>query len=178
MILIKERIGKLLNDLQSLIYREEISVSEYRVLKSRERFDKVSDLDTHSWETLAKEEFWGGHREYFWFETQVTIPEEWENQCVVYELRTGREGSWDATNPQFTIYVNGIRRQGLDVNHREVLLTRQAKAGETFHIILSAFTGDQNFKLVMDSKIWQREDGKRKAACLWKRTVIYPLESH
>ena len=153
MILIKERIGKLLSDLQSLIYKEDIPVSEYRMLKSAERFEHVSDLDTQSWEVLSKEELWGGHREYYWFETEVTIPEEWEDQCVVYELRTGREGFWDATNPQFTIYVNGIRRQGLDVNHREVLLTRQAKAGETFRIILSAFTGDQNFKLVMDSKI-------------------------
>lgn len=153
MILIKERIGKLVEDLKNLIYVKEVPVTSYRMLKSRERFLNVQDLHTDDWEELTNAELWGGHREYFWFETVITIPEEFKDQCVVYELKTGREGLWDATNPQFTIYVNGVRRQGLDVNHREVLLTEKAEPGEMFRIVLSAFTGDQNFKLVMDSKL-------------------------
>lgn len=76
-----------------------------------------------------------------------------DGKCVVYELKTGKEGEWDATNPQFTIYVNGVRRQGLDVNHREVLLAEHAKAGDVYRIVLSAFTGDHNFRLLMDSCI-------------------------
>ncbi len=153
MILIKERIGKLVEDLKELIYVKEVPVTSYRMLKSGERFLNVQDLNTDDWEELTSAELWGGHREYFWFETVITIPEDFKDQWVVYECKTGREGLWDATNPQFTIYVNGVRRQGLDVNHREVLLTEKAEPGETFRIVLSAFTGDQNFKLVMDSRI-------------------------
>jgi len=153
MILIKERIGKLVEDLKELIYAKEVPVTSYRMLKSGERFLNVQDLRTDDWEELTSAELWGGHREYFWFETVITIPKDFKDQWVVYELKTGREGLWDATNPQFTIYVNGFRRQGLDVNHREVLLTEKAEPGETFRIVLSAFTGDQNFKLVMDSRI-------------------------
>ena len=84
-------------------------------------------------------------------ETTVTIPEEFAGKCVVFQLTTGREGEWDATNPQFTIYVNGKLVQGLDVNHREVILAEKAAAGETYRIILSAFTGDQNFSLRLDA---------------------------
>jgi alpha-mannosidase len=153
MILIKERIGKLVEDLNRLIYAKEMPITSYRMLKSGEHFLNVQDLHTDDWEELTSAELWGGHREYFWFETVITIPDEFKDQCVVYELKTGREGLWDATNPQFTIYVNGVRRQGLDVNHREVLLTEKAAAGETFRIVLSAFTGDQNLGLVMDSRI-------------------------
>ncbi len=153
MILIKERIGKLVEDLNRLIYAKEMPITSYRMLKSGEHFLNVKDLHTDDWEELTSAELWGGHREYFWFETVITIPDEFKDQCVVYELKTGREGLWDATNPQFTIYVNGVRRQGLDVNHREVLLTEKAAAGETFRIVLSAFTGDQNLGLVMDSRI-------------------------
>ncbi|MFT4006437.1 MAG: alpha-mannosidase, partial [Lacrimispora sp.] len=153
MILMKERIGKLLEDLQSLIYKKEEPITAYRVLRSEERFQDIQNLDTTNWGSLTNAELWGGHREYFWFETVVTIPEDFQGQAVVYECKTGREGQWDATNPQFTIYVNGVRKQGLDVNHREVLLTEQAAAGESFRIVLSAFTGDQNFKLVLDSRI-------------------------
>src|SRR5699024_12872909 len=57
------------------------------------------------------------------------IPEQFDQKCVVYELITGREGEWDATNPQFTIYVNGKLVQGLDVNHREIVLAEKAEAG-------------------------------------------------
>ena len=153
MVLIKERIGKLLNDIKDMIYISSVPVEKYRMLQSKEKFQDIANLNTDGWTEITNEQLWGGHREYFWFETIVTIPEELDGKCVVYELRTGREGEWDATNPQFTIYVNGIRRQGMDVNHREVLLTEKAQAGESFRIILSAFTGDQNFKLVMDSSL-------------------------
>lgn len=153
MVLIKERIGKLLEVVKEWIYSEEISIPEYKVLKSKERFEGVADLNTADWDVLTNEELWGGHGEYFWFATTVTIPETMDGKCVVYELTTGREGQWDAINPQFTIYVNGKRRQGLDVNHRELILSENAQAGEEYHIVLSAFTGDKNFKLIMDSAI-------------------------
>ncbi|MEY8352808.1 alpha-mannosidase [Lachnospiraceae bacterium 54-53] len=159
MILIKERIARLLADLQSLIYGKEEPVARYKILRSGERFEDVENLDTQGWAWITNEELWGGHREYFWFEAEVTIPEAFDGGCVVYECRTGREGLWDATNPQFTVYVNGVRKQGLDVNHREVILTPKARAGEKFKLVLSAFTGDQNFKLVLDSgiKVLDRE---------------------
>ena len=32
-------------------------------------------------------------------------------------VKTGKEGQWDATNPQFIVYVNGENTQALDVNH-------------------------------------------------------------
>ena len=147
MILIKERIGKLVEDLKNLIYVGEVPITGYRILRSGERFSDIHDLPSDGWEELTNRELWGGHREYFWFKTVVTIPAEFQDKCVVYELKTGREGQWDATNPQFTAYVNGVRRQGLDVNHREVMLTEKAVAGESYQIVLSAFTGDENFKL-------------------------------
>lgn len=153
MILIQERIGKLLEDIQELIYTDVVPITEYRMLRSKERFEEVDQIDTSDWEKITDSQLWGGHREYFWFETVIDIPQKLDGKCVVYELKTGREGEWDATNPQFTIYVNGIRRQGMDVNHRDIVLTEQAQAGEQFRIMLSAFTGDHNFKLVMDSCI-------------------------
>ena len=150
---IKERIGKLLSYLEELVYPMSVSAGAYRMKKTEERFQDIEGLDTESWEWLKENQSWGGHREYYWFETTVVIPEEFDGRCVVYELRTGREGNWDATNPQFTIYVNGKLRQGLDVNHREVVLSEAAGAGERYRIVLSAFTGDQNFGLKLDSRL-------------------------
>lgn len=153
MIFIKERIGKLLSYLEELVYPMSVFAGAYRMKKTEEKFQDIEGLDTAAWEWLEENQSWGGHREYYWFETTVVIPEEFDGRCVVYELRTGREGNWDATNPQFTIYVNGKLRQGLDVNHREVVLSEAAEAGECYRIVLSAFTGDQNFSLKLDSRL-------------------------
>lgn len=153
MIFLKERTGKLINDIKELIYTDITPISTYRYIKSGEKFEDVRSISTDSWDILEGQQIWGGHREYFWFETIVTIPEAFDGKCAVYELKTGREGEWDAANPQFSIYVNNVRKQGLDVNHRDVILTEHAWAGEQFRIVLSAFTGDNNFRLMLDSCI-------------------------
>ena len=153
MYFLKERSNKLLENLQQLIYREHKHIDQYKMIQTRERFENVSDLDVSQWLDFDCHEVWGGDREYFWFATTVVIPEEFDGQCVVFELKTGKEGEWDATNPQFLSYVNGHICQGLDVNHREIVLTENAKVGEEYRIVLSAFTGDSNFNLKMDSYI-------------------------
>ena len=154
MIFLRERIGKLLRDLEGLIYTDETPVSGFRYVQSTEKFPDVSKVNTDDWAYCDRYPMsWGGHRAYYWFETFVTIPEEKDGQCIVYEQMTGKEDGWDATNPQFTIYVNDVLKQGLDINHREVLLTEHAKAGERYRIMLSAFTGDHNMNLVLDARI-------------------------
>lgn len=153
MIFLLERAQKIAQELQELIYPEQIPVPEYRVTKSRERYRDIQNLDTSTWSPCRQQELWGGDREYFWFELLTEVPGDWAGKAVVLEISTGREGEWDAVNPQFSAYVDGVLRQGLDVNHREVVLTECAKAGETFRVIMSAFTGDANLHLKMDAKL-------------------------
>lgn len=153
MVFLQERIGKLIDELGNLIYTQHREIETYRMLHTNERFEDVAHLDTSSWKEFHSSEIWGGHRDYYWFETTVTIPEELDGQCVVYSMTTGREAEWDATNPQFTVYVNGELIQGLDVNHRDVILTEKAKSGARYRIVLSAFTGDRNFSLLLKTTI-------------------------
>ncbi|MCI8682277.1 MAG: alpha-mannosidase [Lachnospiraceae bacterium] len=159
MLLLKEREGKLIQELKELIYSRKYPITQYRMLKTEKRFEPAESINTDSWELMTNRQLWGGHNETYYFETVITVPKECQGKTLTYELRTGREGEWDALNPQFLAYVNGHIVQGLDVNHREILLTEQAKAGEQYRILLSAYTGDQNFSLFLDSeyKILERE---------------------
>ena len=152
MIFIKERIGRLIKDVEALVYPDEIKIDSYKIKKTRERFRDISRIDTSDWEELHREEIWGGNQEYFWFETFITVPDGWDGRCVVYEVMTGREGQWDAVNPQFSVFVDGRLKQGFDVNHRETVLSEHARGGARYHIVLSAFTGDRNFYLKLDSR--------------------------
>ena len=153
MIMLQQRIGKFISYLEQQIYPVSLPLKNIRFIKTEQRFENVAELDTSDWENFDGREFWGGHREYYWFDMTAEIPQEFDGQCVCFELLTGKEGQWDATNPQFTCYVNGVTRQGLDVNHREVLLSEHAKAGERYRIVLSAFTGDQNFNLKLQASM-------------------------
>jgi alpha-mannosidase len=76
---------------------------------------------------------WGtGNDSHAWF--RLTVNSDDKNRYIIVE--TDRSG-WDAANPQFIVYVNGKMRQGVDVNHREVLL---GDIGEA-EVYIYAYTG-------------------------------------
>ena len=153
MLQISHRIGKLIEYINQQIYTDTKIINNYKMIKTTERFDDINNLDTSNWDNYKRGQIWGGHCEYFWFETQITLDKKYEGKCVVFEIKTGREGLNDLINPQFTIYVNGVLVQGLDINHREIILSEEAKEGDRFTIVLSAFSGTQNHKLFLDSEI-------------------------
>lgn len=151
---VKERIGQILRTLSDYRYEKKLPIEQYKMMRTDQRMDDVSNLDPSSWDSWKPEQLWGGHREYFLFETTVTIPADFAGQTVGYAIKTGCEGNWDATNPQFSVFVNGKQLQGFDVNHTKAILTDCATAGETFQIVLSAFSGDNNLHLLLDSHLY------------------------
>ncbi len=52
-------------------------------------------------------------------------------------VKTGREGQWDATNPQFTVFTRGSAQQALDVNHTWYPL----EPGREYDLYLYLYTG-------------------------------------
>jgi alpha-mannosidase len=153
MIFLQERVGKLIQDLARLARPCEHAIGGYAMRRMDKRLVDPAALPADGWTPHKDGSLWGGHRERFLFRAKATVPPEFAGQCVTYSLITGREGNWDATNPQFSLYVDGRFVQGLDVNHTEAILTESAKGGESFDILLSAFTGDQNYSLVLDSRL-------------------------
>jgi len=147
----KDRIGEILQQLALLRYPHQIPLTDWR-MQHRPGESRPTPQDrSGAWETIPAAGIWGGHCEYYAFTRTVTIPEDFAGQPVDFTLRTGKEGEWDATNPQFSLYVDGVLRQGFDTNHRQLRLTDCARAGETFEIFLSAYTGVQNFHLLFDA---------------------------
>lgn len=136
-----ERIERILKELESYIYSQEVPVDMYRFKECGYNSYHLLEEDGENWDIFKRGDRYGGTDKHFWFKTQIAIPETFEGKTVVYKVSTGREGEWDALNPQFFIYVNKKLIQGLDVNHREIILTENAKAGEKYDIDLYAFAG-------------------------------------
>jgi len=56
-----------------------------------------------------------------WFCFTADVPETGEDEAVWLRFTTGREGQWDAQNPQGTVFIDGDTAvQALDTNHTEV----------------------------------------------------------
>lgn len=107
--------------------------------------------DTRDWVPFGTYETWGGREVHTCFQALFTVPEEWEGRKLVMLLQTGATDIWNTDNPQFLVYVNGSMLCGHDMNHHEVILTEQAKAGEVFDYRLYAYSnsvGQDNFLLL------------------------------
>lgn len=150
---LEDRNLKLIHCVKELIYADKRELSSIRMTGTGRRIRNPEELNEQDWAVSDGEPVWGGNNEYYWFRFEAVIPESYRGKTAVLEITTGREGQWDATNPQFLVYVNGKVRQGLDVNHTEILLTESANAGEVFRIDLSAFTGTQNFRLHLKAEL-------------------------
>lgn len=139
-----ERIKRILSELNELVYRNKVYIKSYKVKECSYNEYALLKEETsveNGWSNFNIDDRWGGKDKHFWFKSTIEIPENYNGHSVVYMIRTGREGQWDAKNPQFLAYINGKATQGLDVNHTEILLSEDAKPGDIYEIALYAYGG-------------------------------------
>ena len=148
-----ERIKRILSELKEHTITNKIAIDSYRMKACNYGEFIYLKEKAEDWQVLSSGERWGGKDKHFWFKTTLEIPSEFHGRTVVYEVTTGREGQWDATNPQFLVYVNGVVAQGFDVNHRQLILTENAKTGEKFDIALYAYSGMEKGLVELNSWI-------------------------
>lgn len=154
-----ERMERLAADLDLLRISGQIPVTDY--LRKEGKQEDGAICDTEGWTPCCISEPWSELCEYRWYRTRVQIPEEMGGKRVEFRFITGREGQWDATNPQMLFYVNGRPVQGIDVNHRQVLLEEKAKAGTCIDIAFLVFTGSVPGDLIIRTDLitvdWETE---------------------
>jgi alpha-mannosidase len=142
-----ERIERIVKDLEKAIYPDFQPILGYKVCEGKFSGAEQKEFNDENWTDYISGSLWGGYDKHQWFRTTVKIPERFEGKNVVFRITTGREGLWDATNPQFLFYVDGKLIQGLDVNHREVLLSEFAETDKEYSIAFLGYSG------LIDSKI-------------------------
>lgn len=79
-------------------------------------------VDSSAWCCLEPDRQFDGVDEHYWLKINVPAVKAQKNKALYFSLKTGREGKWDASNPQGLIYIDGKAMQALDTNHTELLL--------------------------------------------------------
>lgn len=98
--------------------------------------------DAAEWQEFDSQTMhWYGKDRHYWFRTIFTVPQELDGKPLWMHVRTQIDEWDDAKNPQFLLFVNKAVTQGMDMNHRDVLLTGAAVAGETLTLELQSYTG-------------------------------------
>ena len=135
-----ERVKKIVEELKTNVYSDRITIPVYQVKKGNYHSREEASAALGAWEEFHAGELWGGRNLHYWFRTKVNVPVRFEGKTIALNFSTWEEG-WDATNPQFLLYVDGELIQGLDLNHREVIIAERAKGGQEYQLDLHAYSG-------------------------------------
>lgn len=136
-----ERVNKICGEIAKQVYRDGIAIENYKYVDGNyHNIDLIKEVEEKQWRDFSTGDLWGGRDCHGWFKCSVEVPERFAGQTIALNFSTFEEG-WDATNPQFVLYVNGEHIQGIDINHREVILTHNAVAGEIYEVDLHAYAG-------------------------------------
>ncbi len=99
------------------------------------------------WAEVTPQTVWGAPQSYFWFAGQATVPSALEGKRVYLGIEAQFGRVMGRSDPQCLVRIDGRIAQGADYNHREVLLTENAQAGERFDILVEAGTIEDRSQL-------------------------------
>jgi len=105
-----------------------------------EERNAIVGQDPATWQAVDSDLVWGEPESYFWFATSFDLPEAAAGQRVWLKVDAQFGNTRGRSDPQCLVRVNGAIAQGVDGNHRELLLTEAGIAGAHYEIVLEAGT--------------------------------------
>ncbi len=157
-----ERVQKITEELREQIHREEVRIEFFSWKEGHYHSVREVDQSPLPWREFGPGGFWGGRDQFCWFRATLTIPESFAGKTAAIQVLTSEaKGLWDATNPQFILFINGQLIQSLDVNHQEAVFVKRAKAGSSYQIDLQAYSGMLDRRANLRSSIVTVDDAIR-----------------
>mgnify|MGYP000320679261 CR=1 FL=1 len=150
---VKERVNVICQELARLSISQKIKITDMQVKNGCYITPAEADASKEPWTSFdTVNDRWYGPDKHYWFRTTITIPESFDGKNLWMRVHAGLDDWDDGRNPQFLLFANGEVIQGMDINHREVLVRENAKAGEKIQLDLQSYTGTlhSEFRLLAD----------------------------
>ena len=150
---VKERVNVICQELARLSISQKIKITDMQVKNGCYITPAEADASEEPWTSFdTVNDRWYGPDKHYWFRTTITIPESFDGKNLWMRVHAGLDDWDDGRNPQFLLFANGEVIQGMDINHREVLVRENAKAGEKIQLDLQSYTGTlhSEFRLLAD----------------------------
>jgi alpha-mannosidase len=148
-----KRIKVICDELKKLSVVQKIPVDDWMFKQGNYIHPEDVDNAIEKWNKFdCKLMHWYGPDKHYWFRGDFTVPEEMAGKAIWMNVRTQIEEWDDGKNPQFLLFVDNVATQGIDMNHRRVLITKEAIPGQTYRLDLQSYTGTLHteFNLIID----------------------------
>lgn len=152
----KERIHVICNELKKLSCTTFFDITKWK--KKEGFYLRPQDAENSKvpWQDFdSKNMMWMGKDQHYWFTTEFTVPEEFSNNPLYLIIKTQIDEADDMSNPQFLAFINNIPVQGVDMNHREILISENAEPNKKYKIDLQAYTGTLHVELLLIGRVVQ-----------------------
>ena len=127
MVFLDKRIGVICDQLEKLSVKQKMPIDGFMYKKGNFLRPQDATDDSAVFEPFDCEKMhWYGPDAHYWFRATYTVPQEFHKKPLWLYVRTQIEEWDDGKNPQFLLFSNGEIVQGIDMNHREVLLEPSA----------------------------------------------------
>ncbi|MDF2672798.1 MAG: glycosyl hydrolase 38 domain protein [Clostridiales bacterium] len=168
-----EKIERILDDIKKTIIKNKVEILSFKMKEGTFKGGEILELDDSDWDNYECGCLWGGYDKSVWFRLKLKLPESFKKEMVYISVQTGREGQWDALNPQFLLFENGQLKQGLDVNHREAVIREKDQSDDDYiSLALHGYSGLFEKKCILESCIFTiNEEIKRLYY-----NILVPLE--
>ncbi|MBL1421672.1 MAG: alpha-mannosidase [Alphaproteobacteria bacterium] len=110
----------------------------YRIVDPTEA--EALAADWRQWEEFTQKTVWGRKQGHTWFSAEVTVPQDAAGKVFLLHFTSQWQDRLGSTDPQCLVYINGKIAQALDGNHTELVIARNAVAGEKYTVTINAFT--------------------------------------
>ena len=127
-------------------------VNRYKV-KERMVIENLSLKQGDTWSPYEQGDYFGKKNTYYEVKGQFEIPAAWSDLPVAFEGFANPAESDNSTNPQMKVYLNGEYLQGLDANHREVVLEERFKEAGIIDFSVPVFSGREEKKFPLHFNI-------------------------
>jgi len=155
-----KRVQGICDELKKLSIRQRVSIPGWLYKKGNFIHPEQAHADEAGFEPFDSYSMhWYGPDEHYWFHTAVQTPDSFEGRPLWMHICTQIDEWDDGKNPQFLLFVDGEAVQGVDMNHRDVLIARRAQAGRVYRLDLQAYTGTLHteFSLIAE---WREIDAE------------------
>ena len=153
-----KRIQGICDELNKLSIRQRVSIPGWQYKKGNFIHPEQAHVQEAGFERFdSRSMHWYGPDEHYWFYADVQTPDSFDGKPLWMHVCTQIDEWDDGKNPQFLLFVDGEAVQGVDMNHRDVLITRRAEAGRVYRLDLQAYTGTLHteFNLIVE---WREID--------------------
>ncbi|MGB2869197.1 MAG: glycoside hydrolase family 38 C-terminal domain-containing protein [Bacteroidota bacterium] len=123
-------LEQILPHIENAIYPQRLPLPDWRMKEGDLEGAHLASFKDKSWLPIRVPFVWGKFDKTFWFRQSLNLPHEFSGKPIVLRLDF----------PDALLYVNGEPYQGIDREHREVLLTPKGKSNQHFLLAVQAYS--------------------------------------